>query len=332
MKANHLRQLPAGIKDYLFDEAKRRRNVERCLREVFEQADYREVITPTFEYLEVFGAAGRDGFHEKIYRFVDRDGNLLALRSDFTAQAARIIASKSSALNLPARIYYSGRIFRFEELHAGLSREAWQVGAELFGQSEVDADVEILQLVVRAFESLGIADFQITLGSLEFLDGIVASERLQGEVLDEIKFLLAHKDTDGLRTCLQNWRLSAKAQHALLALSELPAASDAIEKARRITDNARSQRAVQRLQKVSERLSRRGLNESITIDLSETQGLGYYTGITIKAFVHGVGYEVGSGGRYDNLLGQFGFECPAVGFSFDVDRLVASVLHQEQSA
>lgn len=332
MKANHLRQLPPGIKDFLFDEAKRRRGVERRLREVFEQAEYREVITPTFEYLEVFGAAGRDGFHEKIYRFVDRDGNLLALRSDFTAQAARIIASKSSALNLPARIYYSGRIFRFEELHAGLSREAWQVGGELFGQPEVDADVEIVQLAVRAFEALGISDFQITLGSLEFLNGIVASERLQGEALDEIKFLLAHKDTDGLRAGLQNWRLSAKTQHALLALSELQGTSDALAKAGRIADNDRSQRAVQRLQAVSERLGALALNDCIAIDFSETQGLGYYTGITIKAFVHGVGYEVGSGGRYDNLLGQFGFDCPAVGFSFDVDRLVAGVARQEQSA
>jgi len=325
MKANRLRQLPAGVKDYLFDEARRRRAVERQIVETLGQSGYREIITPTVEYLEVFATAGRNGLNEKIYRFLDRDGNLIALRSDFTAQVARIVASKSPALEFPLRLLYSGKIFRFEELHAGRSRETWQVGFELLGNTGIEGEVEVLKCVLRALQSLHPSAFQITLGTIEFFNGIVEEAGLQGEQLAEIKHLIGHKDVDTLVHTLERTHVATAVQSALRHLVELHGNEETLSRALALATNLRSQQAVENLKTLHQRLREQHLDENVTIDLSEVHGMGYYSGIMIKAYVRGVGYEVGSGGRYDNLLSQFGFDCPAVGFSFDVDRLVEGV-------
>jgi ATP phosphoribosyltransferase regulatory subunit len=325
MKRNRIRQLPAGIKDYLFDEAQRRRSVESHIIRVLRQYDYREIITPTFEYFDVFSTAGRNGFVDKIYRFLDRDGNLVALRSDFTAQVARIVASKNSALEFPVRLYYSGKIFRFEELHAGRSRESWQVGFELIGDTGAEGEVEVLEMVVNMLRSLAVTGFQINLGTIEYFNGIVEHADLRGDQLDEIKYLIDHKDADTLSRLLEGSGLPGPTRAALLGMVSLHGQRQVLDRAEKLATNSRSRHAVAELTAVYDRLTSSDLAGNVVIDLSDVEGMGYYSGLMIKAYVQGVGYEVGSGGRYDNLLDQFGFDCPAVGFSFDVDRLVEGV-------
>ena len=327
MNPNRLRQLPAGIKDYLFEEAEHRRSVENRIRETFALVNYSEIITPTLEYLNVFRAAGRNGSHKKIYRFLDRDGNLMALRSDFTAQIARIIASKSAAIDFPARVFYSGKIFRFEELHAGLNREPWQAGFELLGETDIDGDIEALQNVIQVLRALDLNEFQVNIGTIEFFNGIVGEAGLQDQQLEEIKYLIGNQDADGLAHTLKKMTLPDSTRSALQNLINLHGGGEILNQAKKIATNDRSRQSIAKLAAIYERLEKLNLTENIIIDLSEIQGLGYYSGTIMKAFVRGVGYEVGSGGRYDNLLSQFGFDCPAVGFSFDVDRLIEGLSH-----
>lgn len=325
MKPHHLHQLPAGLKDYLFEEAQRRRDVEHAITAALRQQGYREIITPTFEHWEVFAAAGRNGWQDKIYRFLDREGNLVALRSDFTAQVARLVAHKHAALTLPLRLFYSGKVFRFEELHAGRSRECWQVGFELLGETGLQGDVEAVALAAQALRALQLGAFQINLGTIGYFNGIVLEARLTPEQLNEIKRLLSHKDADTLSEFLLQIAPPSAVRQALTGLMQWHGRRDILEQARAAAPNAQAGAAADHLTEVYDRLEALGLSEHVVIDLSEVQGMGYYSGIMIKAYVPGLGYEVGSGGRYDHLLSQFGYDCPAVGFSFDVDRLVEAM-------
>lgn len=325
MRLNHLRQLPAGIKDYLFDEAQARRSVEREITATLRQHGYREIITPTFEHWDVFAAAGKNGLQDKIYRFLDREGNLVALRSDFTAQVARIVATKHAALTFPLRLSYSGKVFRFEELHAGRSRESWQVGFELLGEPGIEAEVEALTLIVRILRALQLRAFQINLGTMAYFDSLINQAGLDDKQLEEIKRLLGHKDVDTLHDFLQKTNLPADTITALTHLVDLHGGRKTLAQAATSAPNAQAATAIQHLNQIYDRLENAGLAENLVIDLGEVQGMGYYSGVMIKAYVHGLGYDAGSGGRYDHLVSQFGFDCPAVGFSFDVDRLVEAV-------
>lgn len=326
MQSNRLYQLPAGIKDYLFEEAHRRRLIEKGIIDVLRRFGYREVITPTFEYLDVFLTAGRNSFVDKIYRFLDRDGNLVALRSDFTAQVARIVASKQAALRFPVRLWYSGKVFRFEELHAGRSRESWQVGFELIGEPGDSADAETVKVVVRVLQELGAEEYQINLGTIEYFNGIVEYAGLQGGLLEEVKYLIDHKDVDTLAYVLRGSQLPDSTRQALENLILLHGDHDALQEAVSLATNPRSVQAISNLTSVYDVLSQEGLADRIVIDLSDVEGMEYYSGLMIKAYVRGVGFEVGSGGRYDQLLSRFGKAAPAVGFSFNVDHLVDGLL------
>lgn len=124
---NYAAKLPPGLKDFFFAEAQERRSVERRLADLLAATGFSEVITPTIEYSDVFLLAGktrygRNSLDEKVYRFLDRDGSLLALRADFTAQIARIAASRFGALSTPIRLFYSGRVFRAEPLDLAFGR------------------------------------------------------------------------------------------------------------------------------------------------------------------------------------------------------------------
>ncbi len=325
MKPYHLHHLPAGLKDYLFEEAQRRRHVEQKIAASLRQHGYREIITPTFEHWEVFATAGRNGWQDKIYRFVDREGNLVALRSDFTAQVARLVAHKHDALSFPLRLFYSGKVFRFEELHAGRSRECWQVGFELLGETGLQGDVETAALTAQALRGLQLGEFQINLGTIGYFNSVVREAQLTPVQLGEIKRLLSHKDVDTLSEFLQQLAPPSAVQQALIGLMQWHGRRDILEQARAAAPNDQAIAAVEHLTQLYDRLQALGLSDHVVIDLSEVQGMGYYSGIMIKAYVPGLGYEVGSGGRYDHLLSQFGYDCPAVGFSFDVDRLVEAI-------
>ncbi|MDZ7266280.1 MAG: ATP phosphoribosyltransferase regulatory subunit [candidate division KSB1 bacterium] len=325
MMPYHLRQLPAGLKDYLFEEAQRRRSVEHEITAALRQHGYREIITPTFEHWEVFATAGRNGWQEKIYRFLDREGNLVALRSDFTAQVARLVAQKHAALSFPLRLFYSGKVFRFEELHAGRSRECWQVGFELLGDTGLPGDVEAVALVAQALRALQLGAFQINLGTIGYFNGVVREARLTPAQLGEIKRLLSHKDADTLAGFLQQVAPPPAVQEALTGLMQWHGGREILEQAGTAAPNAETAAALDHLRRVYNHLEAMNWSQHVVIDLSEVQGMHYYSGIMIKAYVPGLGYEVGSGGRYDQLLSQFGHDCPAVGFSFDVDRLVEAI-------
>src|SRR5206468_11771818 len=159
-------QIPPGTQILIGRAARRRRVLERAISSVFEGWSYEEIIPPIFDYYDVFTKGW--GHEEQIYRFIDREGNILALRPEFTSLVAKTVATRLAASPKPIRLFYSGEVLRFAKPKGGRQREFSQVGIEHYGGESKTADVETLLIAVEVFEKLGIQGFQINLGSVDF--------------------------------------------------------------------------------------------------------------------------------------------------------------------
>jgi ATP phosphoribosyltransferase regulatory subunit len=312
-------QIPPGTQILIGRAARRRRVLERAIASVFEGWSYEEIIPPIFDYYDVFAKGW--GHEEQIYRFIDRDGNILALRPEFTSLVAKTVATRLASSPKPIRLFYSGEVLRFEKPKGGRQREFAQIGIEQYGGTRTSADVEILLIAVEAFERLGIANFQINLGSVDFFGGIVDRMELPKEQIDALKDVLNIKDQPGLEALLQNLPLDDRRKKILRAVPHLTGGRSIIAEARGLVKNARSVDALDHLENIYSIFERLDLAQRLTIDLGEIRGFDYYTGILFRAYVRGLGFEVAGGGRYDGLPAAFGEDLPAVGFSFSLDRL-----------
>lgn len=301
-----------GTQDLLFDAARRLRRCEAALLGVFERAGYAEVIPPSVEAADVFGA--------EAFRALDRSGRLLALRSDFTAQVARIAATRLAGIS-PLRLHYRGSVVR--RLGEGPVHESLQAGCELVGADGPEADAEIVALASASLHALGLPEARISLGSTGYFSALAkaagAPPKLAAALIDAVD----RKDLPTLRSLCEREVPAGNAREALLMLAQPPRPRTAAQELlARASALAPSQDALAALRRLSDLLER--ANDSrLEVDLGEVRGLGYYTGIVFNLYAPGAPKAVGGGGRYDSLLGRFGDPRPAVGFSLDLDGLVA---------
>lgn len=318
--------LPRGVSDFLPEAAAKIGSIESSLLRVFELWGFRRIITPRLEYEDVLATGMDDELKGKTYRFDDRQsGRLLALPPDITPQIARIAATRISSLPLPHRISYSERVLRQTEIQAGRSREIFQTGVELIGLDSPEADAEMIVMAIEAMQVLGLDNFTVDLGQVEFCHGVFQASGLSGEPLRQLREAVSRKDSSAVAALLGEHRVPPESARELSALSRLFGGRDVIRKAQEIVTNHRSLAALDNLLQVLEILDIHGVTDFISIDLGETRGLDYHSGITFEGFVTGFGEPVCSGGRYDNLTGRYGFNAPATGFTFNLLNLLQTV-------
>lgn len=318
--------LPRGVSDFLPDAAAKIGYIEGRIRRVFELWGFRRVITPKLEYEDVMAIGMGDELKGRTYRFDDRQtGRLLAFPPDITPQIARIVATRLAGWPLPHRISYSGRVLRQTEMQAGRSREIFQSGVELIGLDSPEADAEMVAMAVEAMLGLGFDDFKIDLGQVEFCRGVMAASGLAGKPLKELREAVARKDVSAVTKILAENNVSAESRREIAALPRLFGGREVLEEAGRVVSNSRSRAALENLRQVLEILDIHAVGDYLTIDLGETRGLDYHTGVTFEGFVAGLGEPVCSGGRYDDLTARYGFPAPATGFTFNVLNLLQSL-------
>lgn len=310
--------VPPGSQDLLAGDVRRRRKVQGVWFELAEARGYQEVIPPSFEYEEVFTLGAGPDLGAKLLRFVDRDGRLVALRADFTSSIARMAATRLASAPLPLRLCYGGKVYRQVREGGGQRREMFQLGAELIGNGEPEADVEILRLALQTLEALSIRDFQINIGDIGFIQPLLREfdETLAAEAREAID----RKDRAALTALSARARLSTNVERALHELPTLIGRSEVLDTAADLAVSEDAVRAIDRLRAIDALLEPSERNR-IVYDLGEIRGLGYYTGIRFEVFVAGVGRSIGSGGRYDQLFGLYGLDRPAVGFALETDEI-----------
>lgn len=300
--------------------------IEQRLLRVFELWGFRRVITPRLEYEDVLAVGMGDELKGKTYRFDDRQsGRLLALSPDITPQIARIAATRMASLPLPHRISYSERVLRQTEIQAGRSREIFQTGVELIGLDSPEADAEMIVMAIEAMQELGLENFTLDLGQVEFCQGVFQASGLSGEPLQRMREAISRKDSSAVALLLKENQVSDESARELNALPRLFGGRNVLDTAREVVANSRSLSALDNLQEVLEILDIHGVSDSLSIDLGETRGLDYHSGITFEGFVAGFGEPVCSGGRYDKLTVKYGFNAPATGFTFNVLNLLQTI-------
>ena len=318
--------LPRGVSDFLPEAAAKIGFIENRLLRVFELWGFRRVITPRLEYEDVLATGMGDELKGKTYRFDDRQsGRLLALPPDITPQIARIAATRMASLPLPHRISYSGRVLRQTEIQAGRSREIFQTGVELIGLDSPEADAEMIVMAIEAMQVLGLDNFTIDLGQVEFCQGVFQASGLIGEPLRQLREAVSRKDSSAVMSLLREHPVSPESARELSALPRLFGGREVLKAAQEIVTNPRSLAALQNLRNVLDILDIHGVADFLSIDLGETRGLDYHSGITFEGFVTGFGEPVCSGGRYDNLTIRYGFNAPATGFTFNLLNLLQTV-------
>lgn len=311
-----LRPLPAGVASFHGAEVRARRAIERAVRGVFEPRGYDEIVPPLFDDASTFDRT----LASKLYTFMGRDGRLLALRPDFTSLVARIVATRMRADAGPFRLFYSGEVVRYETPQAGRVGEFHQIGLEFVGGSGTDADSEILRLASEALAALGLADGVIAVGHAGVVRTALAQLGVDERVRAEARRLLARRDPSALSRLLGDASIARDRAAGFVALAADNGVRQSVGAAREALGRP-CEAALDELERTltSVRLARPAAR--IALDLSESRGLDYYTGVVFRIYAPGLGADVGGGGRYDDLLASFGRPMPAVGFMLSVDRL-----------
>lgn len=316
---------PRGVKDFLPEDARWKRDLEQSIYQVFDQWGYREVITPTFELFNVI--ANDESAAGQTYRFLGRNGELLALRSDLTKPIARLVATRMLDQPKPLRLSYLANVFRYDDVQIGFQREFYQAGVELIGSASPAADAEVIALAISAFNALGVKDFNIDIGQVHYLRGIMEDcpDRQTEQLIWD---LLLKKDLVGLKEVLQTVQLPEETKKLLFDLPKLRGSESLLTEAYNRSSNASARAAIDNLGQIYRLLQQYGVANQVHLDLSIVKPLDYYTGMVLEGYVPNLGYSLCSGGRYDHLSKEFGGEQPAVGFALGIERLMLALEKQ----
>ncbi|MBW3628937.1 MAG: ATP phosphoribosyltransferase regulatory subunit [Gemmatimonadetes bacterium] len=310
--------VPVGSQDLLAEDVRLLRRIHAAWYALAEARGYEEVIPPTFEYEEVFTRGGGPELASRLVRFVDQDGRLVALRADFTSSIARVAASRLASAPVPLRLCYAGKVFRQEAAGEGRRREMFQLGAEMIGDASAEGDVEVIRLLLDTMHAVGIADFQVNLGNVEFVRPLL--ERLSFEEAEALRGAIDRKDRAALAAAVAAGEIEPGAGRSLVELPTLIGRGEMLIRAAELAIGESASSAIERLRRI-DRLLTPAERAHIVYDLGEIRGLGYYTGIQFEVFAAGAGRAIGVGGRYDHLLALYGADRPAVGFALETDAL-----------
>jgi ATP phosphoribosyltransferase regulatory subunit len=310
---------------YIGAEARLRRRIEDAAMSVFEKWSYEEVITPSVDYYDLFEQGMGQTEAQRGFRFTDNDGRLLALRPDVTSSVARIAATLLADRPRPLRFCYAAPVFRQQpQSHAEWRRENTQLGCELIGVGGKPADLEVLRLAAEILRGLDLqSSYCITINNVEIFNGLAAELDLDTPAREQLRRLIDTRETAELHRFLREF--SANDGRGFVQLAQLTGKRDVLQAARDVISNERSLAALNALEHLWTEIESLGLEHEFEIDLGDVPSLDYYTGLTLKIFVHGAGASVGRGGRYDGLTGNFGRAEPAVGFVLNLDALTEVV-------
>ena len=320
--------IPPGVQDFLPDEYFNKITLEQKVREVFDSWSYLEVDPPSFEYFDVFSEGKPSIQQEQIFKFFELGSRILVLRPDFTMPIARIVATKLNGESLPIRLSYIGNIYRYEREQSGKQREIAQAGVELMGVEGPEADAEVIAIAIESMKSIGLTDFQIDLGQVEFYKGIIEQCGLNNEQSDRLTVLIDNKDMLTLELFLNDLDMSKELKELFMKLPLLYGDVDMLKEASKIANNPRSRAAIDNLYAVYAILDDYGLSEYITFDLGMIHSINYYTGIIFRGMTDDIGYPICGGGRYDKLVSEFGYDIPATGFALGIKRLLIALERQ----
>ena len=201
---------PEGVRDIYNEECEKKLLLQSDLLGILKGYGYHPIQTPTFEFFDIFGKEIGTTPSKELYKFFDREGNTLVLRPDMTPSIARAAAKYFMDEDMPIRLCYMGNTFINNSSYQGRLKESTQLGAELIGDSTVDADAEILSMTVECLQKAGLKDFQLSVGHADFFQGLVEAAGISEEDEEELRELLANKNFFGVEEFAETLNLKAE--------------------------------------------------------------------------------------------------------------------------
>ena len=320
---------PEGVRDIYNDECEKKQALQERLRQVLHSYGYRDIETPTFEYFDVFSREVGTIPSKELYKFFDREGNTLVLRPDFTPSIARAASKYFLEETAPIRLCYLGNTFINNSSYQGRPKEATQLGAELIGDASVQADAEIIAMVVRSLLRAGLKEFQISIGHVGFFKALAREAGLDEAAEEELKELITNKNAFGAEKLLDSMSIPEEQKALFARLTNLFGSVEVLEKVKAMTKNSKALSALARLEELWQILTYYGVEEYVSFDLGMLSRYTYYTGIIFRGYTYGTGDAIVKGGRYDSLLGHFGKDAPAIGFVALADELIHALDRQK---
>lgn len=309
---------PEGTKDLLFGECIVRRNIEDVLLKLFKSRGYSEMITSGLEFFDVFNQKSRYFPQENLYKLTDSKGRLIVLRPDSTMPIARVVATRLRDAYLPLRLCYNQTVYRNESLLKGRSDEIVQTGIELIGSQTKMADLEVISTAIDSLNAFGM-EFSLEIGNIGVFRTLVDKLEADESEKDQIRKLIQSKNFPALNDFLDTFG-NSPVTSALKKLPALFGGEEVFEKAEELIPDESVKVILEELRDLYRDASALcGSAGNITVDLGLVNKTDYYTGLIIKGYLSGHGEEVISGGRYDKLISEFGYDIPAVGFAVNVN-------------
>ncbi len=320
---------PEGVRDIYNVECGKKLALENRLKKTLHLFGYHDIQTPTFEYFDVFRKEIGTIPSKDLYKFFDKEGNTLVLRPDITPSIARVAATLFGEEDLPIRLCYTGNTFINHSNNQGRLREVTQMGAELIGDDSVEADAEMLAMVIESMQAIGLKEFQLSVGHLGFFQSLIEDAALDEEARERVIELINNRNYFGVEEYLDSIMVKRSSKEAFAALGNLVGGVEVLAKAKNIAPNSSGIMAVKRLEKIYDILALYGVEKFVTFDLSMTGNYGYYTGIIFRGYTFGTGDAVVKGGRYDHLLEKFGKTSASIGFAIVIDELMNALIRQK---
>lgn len=322
-----------GMRDFLPEEAEMMKYIEGKSRRVAQLHGYGEIITPVLESYELLAAKVGEEIRSRMYAFKDLGGRRVALRPEFTASVARLVANTLRNEPKPLRLFCVGNLYRYDEPQEGRFREFWQSNYELMGSSEPEADAEIMMLTNNLMKAVGLKNFVFKVGHVGVLRGILSQENIEEKVQNGIMHLMDKKQYDDALDLVEGAGASQKCLATLQKLVEIKGGK-AFEMSKKMENQvkgyASAVSAVRNLQEILELISESEEKIDVTIEAGFARGLEYYTGIIFEVYVPEIDIALGGGGRYDKLIELFGGEStPAVGVAHGLDRIMLAMQRQK---
>lgn len=327
--SKRLLHTPEGVRDIYGKEYEQKLMIEGKLHEKIKSYGYEDIQTPTFEFFDVFSKEIGTTPSKELYKFFDKEGNTLVLRPDFTPSIARCAAKYFMDEKVPIRFSYIGNTFTNNSNLQGKLKEVTQMGAELINAPGVEADAEMISLVIEALKNTGLTRFQISIGEVDYFKGLCEEAGLDEDTELELRTCISGKNYFAAQELLSERQVKEPYHSILLKLADMFETRESLSDARAVVKNERSLAAITRLEKLYEVLKLYGVEEYVSFDLGMLSKYNYYTGVIFKAYTYGVGDAVVKGGRYDNLLHQFGKEASAIGFVIVVDDIMEALSRQK---
>ncbi len=304
-----------------------RRQITFQAMRAFSGWGYREIQVPLIDYFDAIKSGLGEEQIQQSFRFVDRRGNVMMLRTDVTPAVAKLVAYQLRTQELPLRVSYANKVVRIDRTLEGSNLESYSLGVELIGVPGLEGEIEVALIALELLERLGLPDFQFNVtdhGIARYLlNATGAPRRIRAKVREAI----VARDAAEVGRILRQLGIRRHFVTAISALANLEGGLHQLSQIQEaLPDDRDLVRRLEAMRKLFNVLSELGYKHRIRLDMAELGGADYYTGIAFNIVSEGVGRSLGRGGRYEELIGSYGPAASGVGVSLSAEALV-ELLH-----